>query len=72
MALEIVKDKQTKQPNAKAREMLVAEALDRGLIVFRGGNTSIRIAPPLIISERELDLGMDLLEESLREVDKKC
>ncbi len=72
MALEIVKDKRSKEHGAKAREMLVAECLDRGLIVFRGGNTSIRIAPPLIISERELDLGIDILEKSLREVEKKC
>ncbi|MBC7099109.1 aspartate aminotransferase family protein, partial [Candidatus Bipolaricaulota bacterium] len=48
------------------------EALKRGLILFRGGNASIRIAPPLIISERELDLGLDLIEESLREVERKC
>ncbi len=72
MALEIVKDKRSKQPGVKEREMLVAEAIDRGLIVFRGGNTSIRIAPPLIISERELDLGIDILEESLKEVERKC
>lgn len=72
IALEIVKDKKTKQPGGKERDMLITEALDRGLIVFRGGNTSIRIAPPLIISERELDLGIDILEKSLREVEKKC
>ncbi len=72
IALEIVKDKKTKQPGGKERDMLIAEALDRGLIVFRGGNTSIRIAPPLVISERELDLGIDILEKSLREVEKKC
>jgi len=72
IALEIVRDKKTKQPGGKERDMLISEALDRGLIVFRGGNTSIRIAPPLVISERELDLGIDILEKSLREVEKKC
>ncbi|MFH1821583.1 MAG: acetyl ornithine aminotransferase family protein [Methanobacteriota archaeon] len=72
IALEIVKDKRTKENGLKERDMIIGEALDRGLIVFRGGNTSIRIAPPLIISERELDLGIDILEESLLEVERKC
>lgn len=72
LALEIVDDKRTKENGIKAREMLVNEALDRGLIVFRGGKSAIRIAPPLIISQRELDLGIDILEESLREVERKC
>lgn len=71
-ALEIVKDKRTKERGVNEREMLVKEALDRGLIVFRGGRSVIRIAPPLIISQRELDLGIDILEESLREVERKC
>ncbi|MEM4201713.1 MAG: aminotransferase class III-fold pyridoxal phosphate-dependent enzyme, partial [Candidatus Hadarchaeum sp.] len=72
LALEIVRDKRTKQHGVKERDMIVVEALKRGLIIFRGGNASIRIAPPLIISERELDLGLNLLEESLREVERKC
>jgi len=72
LAVEIVKDKRTKVHGVKERDMIVGEALNRGLIVFRGGNASIRIAPPLIISRRELDLGLDLFEESLREVEKKC
>lgn len=72
LALEIVNNKRTKENGIKAREMLVNEALERGLIVFRGGKSAIRIAPPLIISQRELDLGIDILEESLQEVERKC
>jgi 4-aminobutyrate aminotransferase len=72
LAIEMVKDKRTKEYAIKERDMLVREALNRGLIVFRGGRSVIRIAPPLIISEKELDLGLDILEESLREVERKC
>ena len=72
LALEIVNDKKTKENGVKAREMLVNKALERGLIIFRGGKSAIRIAPPLIISQRELDLGLDILEESLQEVERKC
>ena len=72
LAVEMVKDKNTKERAIKERDMVVREALNRGLIVFRGGRSMIRIAPPLIISQRELELGLDILEDSLREVERKC
>jgi 4-aminobutyrate aminotransferase len=54
------------------RDMLVREALNRGLIIFRGGKSAIRIAPPLVISREKLELGLDIFEEALREVERKC
>ncbi len=72
LAVEMVKDKNTKEPAVKERNMVVQEALNRGLIVFRGGKSVIRIAPPLIIRQREFELGLDIFEEALREVERKC
>jgi len=72
LAVEMVRDKQTKERAVKEREAVVREALNRGLIVFRGGRSVIRIAPPLIISQRELELGLDILGEALREVERRC
>lgn len=72
LAVDLVKDKRTKEHAVKERDMLVREALNRGLIVFRGGKSVIRIAPPLVISRRELELGLDIFEDALREVERKC
>jgi len=72
LAVEMVRDKQTKERAVKEREAVVREALNRGLIVFRGGRSVIRIAPPLIISQRELELGLDIFEDALREVERNC
>ncbi|MDI6642717.1 MAG: acetyl ornithine aminotransferase family protein [Candidatus Hodarchaeaceae archaeon] len=72
LAIELVKDKGTKERAVKERDMVVRAALNRGLLVFRGGRSVIRIAPPLIISQRELELGLNILEEALREVERKC
>jgi len=72
LAVEIVKDKQTKERAVKERNAVVRAALNRGLIVFRGGRSIIRIAPPLTISQRELELGLNILGEALREVERKC
>ena len=72
LAVEMVKDQRTKELATKERNMLVWEALNRGLIVLRGGPSVIRIAPPLIVSQRELELGLDIFGEALREVERKC
>ena len=72
LATEMVKDRRTKETATKERNMLVWEALNRGIIIFRGGPSVIRIAPPLTISQRELELGLDIFGEALREVERKC
>jgi len=72
LAVELVKDHRSKHPAIKEREAIVQATINRGVIVFRGGRSTIRIAPPLIISERELGLGLDLFEEAIGEVQKRC
>jgi len=72
LAVEMVKDKRTKERAIKERNAVIRAALDHGLIVFRGGRSVIRIAPPMIISRGELELGLDILDDALREVGRKC
>jgi len=72
MAIEFVKDKGTKEPAVDEREMVIQEALKRGLLLFRGGKSSIRVAPNFNIPERDLELGLDILDESIRAVERKC
>ena len=43
-------------------------ALERGLIVNRTTGTVIRLLPPYIITEAEVDEGMDILDEALGSV----
>ena len=45
-----------------------AEAQKRGLLVLACGENVIRIAPPLIIKQDEIQKGIDILEEALRAV----
>ncbi len=72
LAVEFVKDKRSKKPAPEERDSVVREGIRRGVLVFRGGNSTIRIAPPLIIGEDELQLGLDLLEEAVKQVQGRC
>ena len=79
-AIELVKDRETKEPfNTKADKAamrplmvnrLAEEMLKRGLYVAGWYNHFI-IAPPLIITEEEVDRGMAILDEVLELADRE-
>jgi len=70
MALELVADRQTKEPvsPAVARELL--GALARRGVLAAGGGHILRIAPPLVIGERLALRGIELVDEALSEVEQ--
>ena len=44
---------------------VVAECLERGLLVGTAGDNAIRLTPPLTLTDEELDHGLTILEEVL-------
>ncbi len=59
-------------PNTHARNALVDAAYDNGLMILPCGSLSVRFRPPLMITESEIDLGLDILDRSLAEAEKRC
>jgi 4-aminobutyrate aminotransferase len=49
------------------RDRLVQQAFHRGLLVLGCGKSTIRISPPLMISQEQADFAMDVLEQILGE-----
>ena len=47
------------------RDAVVAEALKRGLLTLGCGTKTIRLLPPLDVTEREIDLGISILNEAI-------
>ena len=71
IGVELVKDRKTKEllPKDICRA-LFSEALKRGLVTM-SYSPVIRINPPLVISEKEADLGIDILDESFAAIAKR-
>ena len=40
-----------------------------GLLTIPAGDNIIRLAPPLIVSKKEVDEAMDIIEKTLQEID---
>jgi 4-aminobutyrate aminotransferase len=63
IGLEIVKNQETRESAPALRDRIVDLAFARGLLILGCGENSIRLAPPLIVSEHEAAIALDILEE---------
>ncbi len=70
IGIEIVKDKQTKEYGAAERDRIVELAFEKGVLFLGCGPSTIRIAPPLVVTKDEADLAMDVLEQCINVVGK--
>ncbi len=65
IGIELVKDQATREAVPELRDRIVERAFERGLLILGCGETSIRLAPPLILKREEADVALDILEECL-------
>ncbi|MBV9623300.1 MAG: acetyl ornithine aminotransferase family protein [Acidobacteria bacterium] len=65
IGVELVADKQSKQPAVAERDRVVELAFERGLLLLGCGPSTIRIAPPLITTKEQAEAALDVLEECL-------
>ena len=70
VGVEIVKDKQTKEYGAEERDRIIELAFERGILFLGCGPSTIRIAPPLLVSKDEADVAIDVLEECIARAGK--
>jgi len=68
IGVDIVKDKATKEYGNAERDLIIERAFERGVLFLGCGPSSIRICPPLVVTEEEADFALDLLEECIGQV----
>lgn len=79
--IEFVKDRKTKEPfdpQLRVNTHIANRAFEKGLITYPGGGGAdgirgdhLLLAPPFIITEKQIDQMISILEESLAEVLKE-
>jgi 4-aminobutyrate aminotransferase / (S)-3-amino-2-methylpropionate transaminase / 5-aminovalerate transaminase len=70
VGVELVRDGQSREPATKEASEFVKMACQRGVIVITAGTYGnvIRFLPPLVISDAELDEGLDVLEQCFKAI----
>jgi len=71
MAVELVKNRKTKEPIPDAAKELIGKMFKSGVVMVTGGVSSVRIAPPLVIPKELMDTGLETFERIVREIDKE-
>ena len=62
---EIVKDKRSKLRGEKEAHEIIEYCFQHGLLLITAGRNTLRVIPPLNISEGELNEGLDIMEEAI-------
>ncbi len=65
IGIELVRDKQTKQPAKQERDRVLDLAFQRGLLLLGAGESSIRLSPPLVITRTQADFALEVLRQCL-------
>jgi 4-aminobutyrate aminotransferase len=70
IGVELVKDQKTKEHAAAERDRIVELAFERGVLFLGCGPSTVRIAPPLVVTKEEADVAIEVLEECISVVEK--
>jgi len=71
IGLEIVEDKRSKKPAPEKVKEIMMRSWKRGVAVITCGTSTIRIAPPLVITRDLVDSALDIIEDTVKEVEKE-
>jgi 4-aminobutyrate aminotransferase len=67
VAVELVKNRQTKAPARKLRPRIIQKAFEKGLLLLGCGENSIRFCPALTVTGAQVDLCLTIFDEAIRE-----
>lgn len=66
LAIDFVKDRKTKEPDAKLRDSFEQNAFKNGLISLPTGLSAMRFIPPLNLTDEQADMGLEAIEKAIK------
>jgi 4-aminobutyrate aminotransferase len=70
IGVEMVRDRETREPAPELSGRLMVEGLRRGVILLGGGihGSVLSLSPPFVLTEEQADAALGVVEEILREI----
>ena len=72
IGMELVKDRALRTPAKELCDAVITRAFYNGLLLLSCGTSSVRFAPPLVITRAEVDEALTILDASLTEARDIC
>ena len=72
VGVELVRDRASKQRAGNWRDQVVQQAFNKGLLLLGCGVNTIRFCPALTVSEAEIDVGLEIFRDILKECQGAC
>jgi 4-aminobutyrate aminotransferase len=69
VGVELVTDRQTKEPASALRDDVIDRAFRKGLLLLGCGLSTVRFMPALTIDANTVDAGLAIFEEALTEAE---
>lgn len=69
VGLELVKDRETKEPAGALRDDVVQRAFEKGLLLLGCGPSTVRFMPALTVDAETVDDALSIFEEALTEAE---
>ncbi len=66
VGVELVKDRETKEPARAWRNEIVRSAFERGLLLLGCGENSLRFCPALTVTAEEIDKCLSIFDDAIR------
>ena len=70
IGIELVKNQETREPNAEVRNRVIVRAFELGLLVLGCGESTVRLMPPLVIDREQADCAIDILDRCITETER--
>ncbi len=71
IGIEIVADRTTKERAPELANRIMMECFRHGVMMLTCGPNTLRLVPPLSITERTIDQGLDILFDAIRTIEKE-
>src|SRR5437588_1546711 len=70
IAIDLVKDHQTKEAAPVERDAVLQNCFSQGLVLLGCGESAIRLCPALVVTREEAETAVDILDSALTEVER--
>ena len=68
IGIDLVQDRETREPAPALANALVESAFRQGLLLLAAGKSTVRLAPPLVIDESDVDTALTIIGKCLEEL----